>query len=115
MTEIPQINTREELRRFKDEKFPELKGKTTWINKAARDYGIPAPTVLNWMREGLVRRLGTSGRRVLLDAQDVAYCAYIYKIYERHGTQGRRMFNKDGTPRMPATGPFSQEAPASSS
>ncbi len=96
-----------EQRGLRKEDLPEyqmhadLKGKPIWIAKAARDYQIPHPTILRWVKAGYIKQLGLSGNKVLVDEADVAYCSEIYK---KRGKQGRILFNSDGTPYKPKTG-----------
>ncbi|WP_322509832.1 hypothetical protein [Anaerolinea sp.] len=80
------------------QKNAHLKGKGIWIAKAARDYQIPHPTIVRWVRAGYIKRLGISGNKVIIDEADVAYCSEIYK---KRGRQGRILFNEDGTPYKP--------------
>ncbi|WP_322508299.1 hypothetical protein [Anaerolinea sp.] len=85
------------------QKHAHLKGKPIWISKAARDYQIPHPTILKWVRAGIIRTLGREANRLLVDESDVAYCA---EIYRKRGKPGRILFNPDGTPYKPKTGPL---------
>jgi predicted site-specific integrase-resolvase len=103
------IQTKEDLPEYR--KFDYLANQFTWASKAERDYGIPNQTINRWTKDGLIEIAGTKGNKKLLNAQDVAYCALIYKRYKKSGTQGRRIFNDDGTPYKPKTGPFSDELP----
>jgi len=83
------------------QKHAHLKGTPIWIAKAARDYRIPHPTILRWVKAGYIKQLGSNGNKVLVDEADVAYCSEIYK---KRGRQGRVLFNEDGTPYKPKTG-----------
>lgn len=65
------------------------------LREAGRKYGIPGPTISRWVKKGLIAKIGQNGQRVLLDEADVAYCATIYKT---SGSQGKWLFNPDGTP-----------------
>ncbi len=80
-----------------------LRGNPIWIREAERQYKVPADTLSEWCRKGYIRKLGSQGKKVFLDEADVAYCS---KIYERTRGQGRRIFNPDGTPYKPKTGPL---------
>jgi len=84
---------KEELPEYKKHAY--LKGVATWVGEAARKYNIPHPTISRWVTAGLIRSLGTSGNKNLIDEADVAYCAEIY--HQRRG-QGKWLFNPDGTP-----------------
>jgi predicted site-specific integrase-resolvase len=97
---------KEDLPEYK--KFDHLSNETTWSRKAERDYEIPAATISTWVESGLIKKVGSEGRKVLLDAQDVAYCALVYNRYKENGTQGRRIFNENGTPYKPKTGLFAK-------
>jgi len=85
------------------QKHAHLKGQAIWISKASRDYQIPHPTILKWVRAGIIRTLGREANRLLVDEADVAYCA---EIYRKRGKPGRVLFNPDGTPYKPKTGPL---------
>ena len=82
------------------QKNAHLKGKGIWIAKASRDYGVPHPTILKWVRLGIIRVLGREANKVLIDEADIAYCSEIYKKF---GKPGRILFNPDGTPYKPKT------------
>ena len=86
---------REELPEY--QQFAALSGRPTWVSKAARDYDIPNPTISRWARAGHIKIIGKSKNRVLLDEQDVAFCAHIHK---QHGTAGRSTFTDTGTPNL---------------
>jgi transposase-like protein len=92
---------KEDLPEYK--KHAHLKGQIIWIREAERQYGIPADTLSEWYRKGYIRKLGNEGKKILLDEADVAYCSEIYK---KSGKQGRILFNPDGTPYRPKTGPL---------
>lgn len=91
---------KEELPEYK--KHAHLKGQTIWISEASRRYEISNVTILNWVKRGIIKRLGTEKNKVLLDEQDVAYCVDVYRTHG--GKQGRWLFNLDGTPYIPQTG-----------
>ena len=84
---------KEDLEEYKQ--FAHLAGEKIWLREATRKYDIPHPTLSRWVQLGHIKRVDSDGYRVYLSEQDMAYCAEIYK--ERKG-QGRRAFNKDGTP-----------------
>lgn len=75
--------------------FDHLKGVGIWISEAERKYSIPNPTLSRWKSKGIIRMIGVDMNRVLLDEQDVAYCAHIY---HQVGGQGKRIFATDGKP-----------------
>ncbi|MBI3762225.1 MAG: MerR family transcriptional regulator [Chloroflexi bacterium] len=79
--------------------FAHLIGTPIWVSEAARKYGIPSPTISVWTKHGHIKQIEHDKNRVLLDEADVAYCA---KVHEERGGQGRWLFNKDGTPYVPA-------------
>ncbi len=78
--------------------FEHLKGSPIWAAEAERRYGVLQRTLINWVKSGFIKRLGSQGNRVLLDEADVAYCVFVYK---QTGGQGKRIFNPDGTPYTP--------------
>lgn len=94
---------KEELPEYK--KYAHLGGKETWLYKAAKDYHIPHQTITRWVKAGIIGRLYDDGYRVYVNEQDVAYCAYIY---HQRAKQGRKLFNPDGTPYKPKTGPVAE-------
>ena len=91
------------------QQFVHLGGIATWAREAEREYDVPASTISTWADAGFIKRIGHEGRKLLLDSQDVAYCAFVYQRYQEKGTQGRRIFNDDGMPYAPKTGPFAKE------
>lgn len=97
------VQRKEDLPEYK--KHAHLKGKAIWVSEAARKYGLLHPTILKWVKAGVIRQLGTTGNKVLLDEADVAYCA---EIYHRFGTQGRKLFDDNGLPYKAKTGPLAQ-------
>jgi len=101
---------KEDLPEYK--KHAELANETIWVSKAARDYDIPHPTISRWTQLGYIRKMGKQGNKTLLNAQDMAYCAEVYNV--RKG-KGKRIFNPDGTPYTPKTGPLSLEPTATTS
>ena len=85
-------------------KHAHLKGTSIWILKAADDYAVPFSTIRGWVQKKYIRVIGSDGKKVLLNEQDVAYCAEIY--HQRKG-QGRWLFDSDGIPYKPKTGQLS--------
>ena len=81
------------------EQFDHLRGKGLGIAEAGRKYDIPDQTLSRWSKAGYIKRLGRSGRKVLIDEADVAYCAAVYRMQD--GGQGKRIFNDDGHPYRP--------------
>ncbi|MEA2008851.1 MAG: hypothetical protein U9O54_06990 [Chloroflexota bacterium] len=91
------------------QQFAHLAGETTWIGKASRDYDIPQPTISRWTNDELIRVVRNEGQKKILDSQDVAYCAFIYQEFQEEGeTRGRRIFDDNGLPYKPKTGPFAE-------
>jgi hypothetical protein len=95
---------KEQLPEYKKHKH--LKGVPIWISEAGRKYGILIATISKWVAAGYIKKLGLDGNRVLVDEADVAYCAEVYR--QRSG-QGKWLFNPDGTPYQPKTGPLVRE------
>ena len=81
----------------------QLEGIRISISDAAREYGIPTGTITRWMQKGIVKRLDSDGYRTLIDKADIDYCA---KIHQKTGSQGRRVFNSDGTPYKSKSSPL---------
>ena len=92
-------------------KLPEFKkhsalaGNPIWLSEAERKYEISTPTLSRWVKAGYISKIGVDGNRVLLNEQDVAYCADVYK---ERGGQGKRIFAEDGTPYKPKTAPLAE-------
>jgi hypothetical protein len=86
---------KEDLPEFK--KFSHLDGVEIGISESARKYDIPQPTISRWVKRGIISKLGYDGQKILINEQEIAYCAEIYKS-NGGGTQGVRLFSKDGTP-----------------
>ncbi len=98
---------KEDLDEYKQ--FAHLDSETTWVSKAARDYDVPQPTISRWTNDGIISIEGKRGNKKLLNVQDVAYCAFIYQEFQKEGdTRGRRIFDDNGLPYKPKTGPFAE-------
>lgn len=67
------------------------------INEAAQKYSVPFSTLRGWVSKSYILKVGEDGQKVLLNEQDVAYCS---AVYQKHGKQGRWLFNPDGTPHI---------------
>ncbi len=87
---------KEDLPEYKKHKH--LAGIGISISDAARKHNIPTGTITRWMQHGYIKQIGKDGKRTLIDAQDIAYCAEIQQ--QREG-QGKWLFNPDGTPYTP--------------
>ena len=87
---------KEDLPEYK--KLASLRGQSISIAEASRKYTINFSTLRRWVQRGFVQVLGTDKNKTLLNEQDAAFCAEIYKV--NHG-QGRWLFNTDGTPYVP--------------
>jgi excisionase family DNA binding protein len=88
---------KEELPEYK--RFKKLKGNPIWLSEAERKYGIAYETILKWANKGIIKKLGMQGNKLLVDEADVAYCKVVYDRIG--GSQGKRIFNGDGTPFTP--------------
>ena len=91
--EIATQPKKEDLEEYK--LFAYLAVEKIWLSEAARKYGISTGTLTRWKQAGHIESINSDGYRVYLNEQDVAYCA---SVYSRRGGQGKRVFNKDGTP-----------------
>lgn len=91
--EIAAKPKKEDLEEYKQ--FAHLKGKKIWMSEAARKYDVVLQTLSRWVKLRYIAKLDKVGQKIYLNEQDVAYCAVIY---EERGGQGKRIFNKDGTP-----------------
>ncbi len=78
--------------------FANLANNCIGINEAAHKYDIPFSTLRGWVNKKYILKSGRDGQKVLINEQDVAYCAEIY--HHRKG-QGKWLFNPDGTPYQP--------------
>ncbi len=81
------------------EDFEHLRGNKLGIGEAARKYGLQHQTISNWVRRGIIRKVGQQGQKVLIDEADIAYAAQIYKL--KKGGQGKRIFDATGKPYIP--------------
>ncbi len=96
------IVRKEDLPEYK--KHAHLKGVPIWISEAERKYGVANPTISVWVKRGIIKVIGYDKNRKLIDEADMAYCAEIYN--QRRG-QGKWLFDKNGLPYKPKTGPLS--------
>jgi predicted site-specific integrase-resolvase len=85
------------------QKHAEKRGRPIWILKAAEKYRVPFSTLRGWVAKGYIKIIGNEGKKVLLDEQDVAYCA---EIYDQRRGQGKWLFDDNGLPYKPKTGPL---------
>ncbi|WP_041455027.1 hypothetical protein [Anaerolinea thermophila] len=85
------------------QKHAEKRGRPIWILKAAEKYRVPFSTLRGWVAKGYIKVIGNEGKKVLLDEQDVAYCA---EIYDQRRGQGKWLFDDNGLPYKPKTGPL---------
>jgi predicted site-specific integrase-resolvase len=90
---VNQLLPKEALPEYKEN--VDLKGKPISINEAGRKYKLNTSTITRWMQRGLIRRLGTEGRKTLLDEADVAYCS---TVYSKNKGQGKWAFDDSGRP-----------------
>jgi hypothetical protein len=97
---------KEDLPEYK--KFAHLTGQSIWLSEASRLYNIPQQTISRWVQMGIIKKLEPSGNKVMIDQADMAYCAEIY--HSRQTKQGRRLFEKNGLPYKPKTGPLSSQS-----
>jgi predicted DNA-binding transcriptional regulator AlpA len=89
------------------QKHAHLKGRGISLPKAVEKYGLNPSTIFRWYKKGIIaeagREIDLGGERILYDEADVAYCS---EIYSKSGGQGRRVFDKNGLPYKPKTGPL---------
>jgi hypothetical protein len=86
---------KEDLPEYK--KYSHLNGVCIWLAEAGRKYNIPHQTIMRWVQKKFILILGKDSNKLLLNEQDVAYCAEIYR-----NANGRKwLFNIDGTPYKP--------------
>lgn len=90
---VRELTPKEQLPEYK--KYAHLKGVAIWISEAARKYNITLSVVHRWVARGYITRIGQDKNKIILNEQEVAYCAEIYHLY---GGQGKWIFNSDGTP-----------------
>jgi hypothetical protein len=95
-----QILKKEELPEYK--KFKKLQGVAISISDAARKYSIPHGTLSRWKTKGFLKQVGVEKNRVLVNEQDVAYCAYFHRKNEHGKRQGQWIFDWNGAPRHKA-------------
>lgn len=109
VSEISLLSTRKKEDLPEYQKFSHLAGQEIWISEAARQYDVKVAVLHKWTKRGYIKVSGKDKNRVLLDEQDVAYCAEIYRT--RSG-QGKWIFNPDGTPYIPKTEQQEEQTPA---
>lgn len=84
-----------------------LKGIGIGVGEASGKYGVGFSTIFRWYQKKLIgeveRVTVQGGEKILLDERDVAYCVSVYR---KIGGQGRRVFDKNGLPYRPKTGPL---------
>lgn len=90
---ITLMPTKEDYPEYK--KNAHLKGTGISISAASRKYNISHTTILGWIKQGIIKRIGKEKNRVLIDEADMAYCAEIAK---QNPGAGKWLFNPDGTP-----------------
>ena len=82
-------------------KFAHLRGQTITPYSAEKKYGIHRNNFMRWARAGHIGIIQQAKRLLELDAADVAYCSYVYKLKkEEYGGQiaGVTIFDDDGNP-----------------
>lgn len=84
-------------------KHAHLHGNEIGVGEGSRKYDIPVSTLHRWALKNIVKIIGREGQKVLLDEADVAYAAEVYK--KRKG-QGKWLFDDNGLPYKPKTGPL---------
>jgi predicted site-specific integrase-resolvase len=92
----PSGNQKEDLPEYK--RYAYLRDGMISIAEAARKYDITFSALQRWVTRGYVIRKGQEKNKILLNEQDVAYCA---EIYHSHRGRGNWLFNADGTPYVP--------------
>ena len=92
----PSGTQKEDLPEYR--KFSFLSMQSIGISEAARKYEITFSALQKWVVRGYITRLGQDKNKILLNEQDVAYCA---EIYRSHRGRGNWLFNFDGTPYVP--------------
>jgi predicted site-specific integrase-resolvase len=80
------------------QRYLNLRGIPIHIGAASRKYGIPHGTISRWVQRGVLKQIGKQKNRVLLDEQEVAYCAAVYQANQG---QGRWLFDDAGNPYNP--------------
>jgi hypothetical protein len=91
------------------EQFEHLRGRPITIAQAARPaprfdesgeavggYGVPDPTIRDWVKRNYVHIL-ENGYGKKLDEADIAYCAAIYHLQKKIGTRAP-LFDEAGRP-----------------
>lgn len=101
--EFPEIKTKEELQAYKDKHYADLAGKETWVSEAAREYKVSHPNIVRWVQAGYISNLGKEQNKTLISEQDVAFYA---DVHNKFGGRGRRLFDENGLPQRPKTGPL---------
>ncbi len=99
------ITRKEDLPEYK--KHEHLKGVPIGFTEASEKYGIYLSSLQRWYKKGIIaeirRERTIGGEKIYLDEADVAYCAEVYRV---RGGQGRWLFDENGLPYRPKTGPL---------
>ena len=90
-----QILKKEQLPEYK--KYKKLQGVAISISEAAQKYGIPHQTISRWRKKGLLKLVREEPNYIFVNEQDIAFCAYFYRQYDKPGRQ--RIFDENGVPR----------------
>ena len=77
-----------------------LEGIAISMGAAVRKYDLNYSTVSRWVAKGIITVIGQDKNKVMLDEQDVAYCAEVHR--KKRG-RGHWLFTPDGTPYKPTT------------
>ena len=86
---------------IKREDFEHLRGQEISMRGAERKYNVSSQNISRWTQSGYIKIIKRSGRAVLLDEANVAYCSAVYKAkYEFYDGQlsGVNIFDKKGRP-----------------
>ncbi|HAD07013.1 MAG TPA: hypothetical protein DCE76_07610, partial [Anaerolineaceae bacterium] len=96
---------KEDLPEYK--KHAHLHGIPIGFTEASDKYGINLSSLQRWFKKGIIaevkRERTIGGEKIYLNEADVAYCA---EIYHSRGGKGKWLFDKNGLPYKPKTGPL---------
>jgi len=76
--------------RLKKSNFEHLESHPIEAPRAAKKYNLPYGSLLNWTRQGYIRRVGSRKRPVLLNEADVAYTSALAVVCGI--SQGKALF-----------------------
>ncbi len=86
-----------QLAAIRREDFKHLEGQGITVSEAAKKYGVPGPTIRDWMKAKYITVVNSNKYPAKIDEADVAYCAAIHAVRKKYKSRAP-LLNDDGTP-----------------